>query len=458
MKSPHTGREQRSRQAATTVLVLVALCGFEATAEADDFVVDRIDDPVVPIIGSTCTLSSNDCSLRGAIWLANTRPGLDNIIIPVGTYTLTQAGQDEDAGWTGDLDITEQVNISSTGDASNTFIDADNKDRVFHILSGTVGVVTISGVTIRNGRPTGQDGAGIANFSSNLTLDGCTVSGNTTSGDGGGVYSHHPPLGPYTQTWIKNGSVITDNHAAKGGGVYAEYAALFVDDSTISGNTASYAGGVRLYSSDTTITRSTISGNAANVSGGGLSCTSDTVELINSTVFGNTADIRAAGISVSGTHLILDSVTISGNTTPGAGSAVQVLNDLGHLEVTNTILHGSCDIASGATVTSNGGNLESDGNSCRLDGMIDQLNVNDPRLSYLGDFGGYTQTVMPFADSPALGAAEPSECLDEDQRGEERVNLLGMCDVGSVERLDDDPLFVDGFEFGDISRWTSSTP
>ena len=45
-------------------------------------------------------------SLRSAIMAADAKGGSNKIIVPAGTFTLTIAGAGEDAGATGDLDIT----------------------------------------------------------------------------------------------------------------------------------------------------------------------------------------------------------------------------------------------------------------------------------------------------------------------------------------------------------------
>ena len=91
------------------------------------------------------------CTLRAAIQASNANSGTDTIILPAGVYTLTIAGRNEDAAATGDLDITDPVNI--TGVAGSTIIDGNGIDRVFDVFAS--GTTTISGVTIRNGNPGG---------------------------------------------------------------------------------------------------------------------------------------------------------------------------------------------------------------------------------------------------------------------------------------------------------------
>ena len=62
-------------------------------------VVDRNDDPAVTVAGSrrggVYRQSPNDCSLRGAVLVANANPG-STITIPAGTFNLTIAGDAND--------------------------------------------------------------------------------------------------------------------------------------------------------------------------------------------------------------------------------------------------------------------------------------------------------------------------------------------------------------------------
>ena len=112
------------------------------------------------------------CSLREAITAANTDAafggcpagsGADVIVLGAGTYTLSLAnagGNNEDANVTGDLDINSSLTIQGAG-AGSTIIQAGTTtsngiDKVFGVNpTCAAGVsVTITGVTIRNGRNT----------------------------------------------------------------------------------------------------------------------------------------------------------------------------------------------------------------------------------------------------------------------------------------------------------------
>src|SRR6516162_5801277 len=64
-------------------------------------------------------------SLRSAIMAADARGGNNTITLPSGTFLLTIPGAGEDAGATGDLDITGNLTIKGKGPAG-TIIDGNN--------------------------------------------------------------------------------------------------------------------------------------------------------------------------------------------------------------------------------------------------------------------------------------------------------------------------------------------
>ena len=168
----------------------------------------------------------------------------DTIMVPAGTYQLTQSGAGEDNDATGDLDVLRSMNIVGTG---NPTIQQTIAERVID-LPATGKNLSLSGLTITGGDQSGVGtGGGIhyvgANPSS-LSLDGVTITGNNTAaGNGAGIWTDSP-------TTITN-SVINNNKAAQtsgngnGGGIYQDGFAgpftgvtLNVDHSTISGNSA----------------------------------------------------------------------------------------------------------------------------------------------------------------------------------------------------------------------------
>ncbi len=265
-----------------------------------------------------------DCSLREAISFSNTCPGPQSITITGGTYTLTIPGADEDENRTGDLDITDSVDI--TGD-SHTTIDGAGIDRVFDIHPGATvhfrgGLVIQHGVAyappiVATAQTSG--GGGIRNAGS-LYLDHCFVRYNTSSdtgdltGYGGGVLSFGPVLD------IGNCG-IQSNIAVYGGGLAvtsgAPGASLSMHDSaTVNGNTGGDGGGLYVGAGTTaTLTQFFVLGNGAGTEGGGIwnagTLTADQGEISHNSARPPAPAFRSVGggIHNSGTlgatHLLL---------------------------------------------------------------------------------------------------------------------------------------------------------
>ncbi|MBK8432315.1 MAG: CSLREA domain-containing protein [Chloroflexi bacterium] len=189
-------------------------------AYAATFVVTKTADTA----DGTCDA---DCSLREAIIAANAAAGADVITVPAGTYTLSIAGTGENAGATGDLDITGNLTINGAG-ASTTIINANSIDRVFHgvTTAGTTLIVAISDITIRGGNlPAGitNMGGGFASDSTttgntNLTLNNVQISNNTT-GNNGGAVGFIKNAGAANHVLTITNSTIANNLALNGGGL-----------------------------------------------------------------------------------------------------------------------------------------------------------------------------------------------------------------------------------------------
>jgi TolB-like protein len=95
--------------------------------------------------------------------------------------------------------------------------------------------LTITGNTNTNSN---RSGSGVAINSGNFTMSGGTISGNTASNVGGGVYLH-----TNNATFIMSGGTISGNKAPNGGGVYINNGTFTMNGGTITGNTASKNGG-----------------------------------------------------------------------------------------------------------------------------------------------------------------------------------------------------------------------
>jgi CSLREA domain-containing protein len=189
------------------------------------------------------------CSLREAIQAANTNAGFggcaagsgaDSIPLATGTYQLAIAPDGTpDDNLDGDLDVIAGSNVTIThAGITPTAISGGGIDRILDIRP--TGNATLSGVTIRDGRPPGSDvGGGILNQGGSLAISSSTLTNNQTNAFGGGI-------------------------------------------SNLGGGTL-------------TLTNVTISGNRANVDSGGLDNfqAGTTATLNNVTVTNNTADADA---------------------------------------------------------------------------------------------------------------------------------------------------------------------
>jgi hypothetical protein len=93
----------------------------------------------------------------------------------------------------------------------------------------------------------------------------------------------------------------------------------------------------------------------------------------------------------------------------------------------------------------------------------DQTSVADPRLEPLGDYGGPTDTLRPLGTSNAVDAGIDAGCPSVDQRlgarpADGNGNGQRRCDVGAHELSAPLGFFLDGFESGDFTAWTTIGP
>lgn len=188
-------------------------------------------------------------------------------------------------------------------------------------------------------------------------------------------------------------------------------------------------GGAIFTDIDVTLTRSTVSGNDAGAWGGGISIRGGEVVLTNSTVSGNSAGNDGGGISKGGSDtLTLTHTTLANNAAP-IGPAIAIFAPV---TFASSILEDGCSLE-GGVVTSQGHNIESPGDTCGLDPLLDDRVEEDVSLAPLDDNGGPTRTHLPSQTSPAVNAIPAEDCsLSTDQRGITRPQGSG-CDVGAVE-------------------------
>lgn len=356
---------------------------------------DEID--ANPGNGICASTPSNECTLRAAIMEANALWGIDTINVPAGFYLLTRAGSNEDGALTGDLDISSDLNLVGV-DATTTVIDANQLDRVIHIVANRI--VHIEGLTLQHGHPPEAlaSGGGLSG-GGKLTLDHTRVMSNTANGNGGGISA-----GTLTMTY----STLQGNYAEYGGGGLYSGGPLLIANSAILSNTSSASSGIGsgFWSyGQATFLNSTAAGNT-----------------------GNTYGLRSSGV-----------MTIANSTVVNMAAIMAAPGDMIYFR--NSIIGVSC-VGGGGNLVSQGYNLL---NGCSLSGDPTGNISGNPLLGPLQDNGGATYTYALLVGSPAIDAGNPAGCADQtgvplttDQRGFSRPNDgdnngSTICDMGAYE-------------------------
>ena len=316
-----------------------------APLHAATFTVTSTLDAVDDNIGdSICHTALGVCTLRAAIQEANALAGPDTIdVAVVGTIKLTIPGG---------LTINDDVSINGDGHQS-TIIDGNKLDRVFLINSSTHDA-SITGVTIKNGKTSG-DGGGIEDFAA-LTLSDVVIQGNHADGRGGGIYNHY---GNYSGTvtigqascldsYVSGlpGAIISGNSSASsGGGIYNDDT-LIVNGSVITGNIGGDASAIH-NAGAAAIFYTSIDHNAAP--GNATIWNNGTLDIEFSSVASN----NGAGIlgGLNGPSTALFQVTVVGNKGGG------ILNNSGSMTISGSAVLTNTNGSGGAGVFQNGGTM-----------------------------------------------------------------------------------------------------
>lgn len=177
--------------------------------------------------------------------------------------------------------------------ANVTILDGQGGGSVVTVQSVVLGLSTIDGFTIRNGKA--STGGGIFCSSSSPTIANNTITDNAASSSlsydtrGGGIYccSSSSPA-------IVNNTVMRNIAGEKGGGIYLSASSPAIANNVITDNTAPFGGGICCESSSPMIVNNTIAANAACSSfsdssaaggyGGGIYCYSSSFPTVVNTV------------------------------------------------------------------------------------------------------------------------------------------------------------------------------
>ncbi len=291
-------------------------------------------------------------------------------------------------------------------------------------------------------------GGGIYAYLSTLNLTGSDVNGNNVAGDatlnGGGIACGFGGPGASIAT-----STISNNTTTgSGGGIYCD-ANLQVEASDIFENTAAGDGAgiyaAQAVSYSTEIDGSAIYGNTAQGDGGGVYFSrktgTGTLTLINTFLTYNTATLDGAGLYAesSGPNDVINFCTIAANIGSGVfvenSGAVQLSMSIVANNTTNCATAIGDGGGSVGTITSADYNLDS-GISCAFAATHDLSNA-DPLLGGMGQNGGHGLSMGLGDGSPAIDAAGSTAFPQFDERLFLRPGG-SLRDIGAFEAQDVD--------------------
>src|SRR6266571_1036668 len=388
----------------SSAAICVALfCAVALTARSDTITVTNIND-------------SGPGSLRNALAIVNDGDTINFAV--TGTIGLTS----------GELVVNNNITISGPG-AASLAVNGNAMSRVFHIASART--VTISNLTIMNGRAPNDSGGGIYNDHATLTVTNCVVNSNAAH-SGGGI-ANDGSNG--SASAVINGTILSNNSCYAGGAIYSTADSgsailevtnslitsnstilfgggianraggmggsgmLQITNSTLSNNSAGTEGG-GIYSSDefdlrsivdVQITNSTLSANSATHNGGGIyslgSAGTASAHISNSTLSGDSAGSQGGGICNSGgpgmAMLEIANSTLADNSAQSSGGGIYNSGFFGmggSTYLANTALKagaaGGTIFNDSGTVTSHGYNISSDNGGGYLTGPGDQINTD----------------------------------------------------------------------------------
>jgi len=301
-------------------------------------------------------------TLQAAI---NAAAANNEIWIRGGTYSLTSGiVVDKAVRIYGGFAGTENTRNSRDPETYPTIIDGHGTVRCLQIT----GVATVDGISVMNG--SADNGGGVLMSAAGAILSHCIISGNVTTGLGGGIYCSRDAIidhctitnnaatgdgggiyNGFTSPVISN-CTIADNTAGNGGGIFNDGGfAPQISDCLIRGNYASNRGGgiCNDEKNNAVITRCTILSNTASARGGGIysgqdssSNTDDAAPVITNCVVANNWATWGGGLYCAerSTSRIVN-CTLAGNTAATAGAGVYVYYRYSYTSIMNSIFYGN---------------------------------------------------------------------------------------------------------------------
>ena len=269
--------------------------------------------------------SSIILDLNGKI-LLHTGEGSASVVTVNGNFTLQDSG-------TGSHDYYKSENgaymfdgnVAAEGSISGGVLSGGNATLGGGVYVAEGGSFTLNGGTIAGN--TSALGGGVYIEKGSFGMNGGDITGNTASSAGGGIYV---TMGT---SFEMSGGTITDNTANNGGGIYVNYTDFVMTGGEISHNAATTEGGGVYVTNSAKFNfsgaESVISENTA-VQGGGIYCSASELIIAGGNISSNTAQNHGGGIYIYnyGMLELKEDGTISYNTADNGyyGGGVYVTN------------------------------------------------------------------------------------------------------------------------------------
>jgi fibronectin-binding autotransporter adhesin len=282
---------------------------------------------------------------------------------------------------------------------------------VFEIATGTT--VTLHGLTITGGGGDIPSGGGILNLGK-LTASDDTVTGNTQTVDGAGIYNGSGATLALTGTTVSD----DDTSSGNGGGIYNNEGTVTLTGSTVEDDNAGdglstgtgQGGGIYNYTGTVTLTGSTVYFNAGTQGGGGIynasASTSDggSVTLDDDTLVANDADYGNGGGVFNDGNLTLTGTTVTMNDADsgsGHGGGVYSAPDWNLIATNSTVSGNTAEYGGGVY---NDGTSRNPGFASLSDSTVSG-NQAEQAGGGLGNEGDMTLVNSTVASNSDVGSA-----------------------------------------------------
>gem|GEM_PF-4460159 len=439
----------------------------------------RGNSPCIDAGDNSFTTWSYDLDGRKRIWDGN---GDSTATVDIGCYEgawhtvsplVGQTIQDAiDSAFDGDVIVLKSGTYSGAGNydldtkgkailifgkegADSTIIDCNQQGRGFIFQRGETEDTVIFGVTIRNGKVSGNNGGGITIVNSSPQIAGCIIENCVAESAGGGGCGGGVMIAGGSPQLLY--SVIKDCDAAQGGGAYvynasatfiavqfqscsaqwgagclcATNASATFEFCVFTSNDASGAGGgVEFYqSADSEMRNCAFISNNAGQSGGGVVTAGCNLTLAGCLVVGNSATVSGGGLRCGDGTLTLINCTVASNTTKGGGGGLLITTN-GTVIVKNSIIWGNAADGDGDQAYSEDSSASLDLSFCDFPNSKSDF-AGDGSLSY----SHCIHKAPRFNGADDFHLRSTSPCIDAGSNNEVPSSL--DCDLDGKRRIID---------------------